>query len=129
MRAHLTIVLLLASCATPGNSVPLNGDFELAAGETTTVAGTGQTVTFDAVTEDSRCPTGVMCVWAGNARVRLRLGVAGRDSAVTLNTGLEPHAIDIGKIRLELKAVTPHPEAGKSIAPDTYRVTLRATGA
>jgi hypothetical protein len=129
MRTHLTIFLLLGACAAPGSSVPLDGDFELRPGETITVAGTGQTVTFEAVTEDSRCPIGVMCVWAGNARVKIRLGVAGQDSSVTLNTQLEPRWIAIGKLRLELKSVTPHPQAGASIAPDAYRVTLRATGA
>jgi len=129
MRNQLCVPLFLAACISASSDVPLEQDFELRPGQTVSIAGTGQTVTFDAVTEDSRCPANVVCVWAGNARVSLRLGEAGRDTSVALNTGLEPHSVSFGKIRFELKSVTPAPRAGTTTTADSYRVTLRATGA
>lgn len=129
MRTLGSYLLLVSACTTPSSSVPLEGDFELAPGQTVTIAGTGHTVTFESVAEDSRCPTGVTCVWAGNARVSLRLGVAGRDTTVALNTGIEPRTTRIGDVTLELKAVTPFPQAGTSTPAESYRVTLRAGGA
>jgi hypothetical protein len=109
--------------------VPLEQNFELRQGQTLRIAGTGQTVTFESVAEDSRCPADVVCVWAGNARVRLRVGEAGRDTTVAVNTSIEPRAIQVGKVKLELKDVTPVPHAGSKTPADSYRVTLRATGA
>ena len=128
MRTYPVLAMLLASCTAPSSTVPLEADFELTPGQTAIIAGTGQTVTFEAVAEDSRCPAGVMCVWAGNAQARLRLGEAGRDTTVALNTGIEPRTIRLGKITLELKAVTPAPQAGTTTPANSYRVTLRATG-
>jgi hypothetical protein len=129
MRNHFCVPLFLAACISASSDVPLEQDFELRPGQTVSIAGTGQTVTFEAVAEDSRCPSNVVCVWAGNARVSLRLSEAGRDTSVALNTGLEPHSVGFGKIRFELKSVTPTPRAGTKTAADSYRVTLRATGA
>ena len=129
MRTHFFLAMLVATYATQSSDAPLEKDFELRPGQTITITGTGSRVTFEAVVEDSRCPAGVQCIWAGNARVTLRVGPAGQDTTVSLNTGLEPHAVVLGKLRLELKAVTPGPQPGATIPPDTYRVTLRATAA
>ena len=43
--------------------------FELAQGESVQVA--GHSLRFVDVVEDSRCPTGVTCIWGGRAKVRL----------------------------------------------------------
>lgn len=66
-------ILVAAACVEPSVEVPLDQDFELALGRTVSIAGTPQRVTFEAVPEDSRCPIDAVCVWAGNARVSLRV--------------------------------------------------------
>ncbi|MDB5035197.1 MAG: hypothetical protein JWQ98_2438 [Chlorobi bacterium] len=44
-------------------------------------------IRFARVEEDSRCPQGVQCITAGNARVALRLSInGGTESTITLNT-------------------------------------------
>ncbi|MEO5930429.1 MAG: hypothetical protein ABIR47_10900 [Candidatus Kapaibacterium sp.] len=44
-------------------------------------------IRFARVEEDSRCPQGVQCITAGNARVALRLAIdGGAESTITLNT-------------------------------------------
>ncbi len=53
----------------------------------------GTLVGFDGVNTDSRCPSDVTCVWAGNAEVRITVGPAaglGPVHLITLNTTLEP---------------------------------------
>ncbi|HEU5218856.1 MAG TPA: hypothetical protein VFU23_09365 [Gemmatimonadales bacterium] len=128
MRTLIPMTILMVACASPSTGVPLEQDFELQPGQSASIAGTGQTVTFEGVSEDSRCPTGVVCVWAGNARVNLRVGAAGRDTSVALNTGIEPHAVQVGNLKLMLKAVTPEPQAGVKTPAEAYGITLRATG-
>ena len=124
----LTTTLLAAACVAPSTEVPLDQDFEIALGKTVAIAGTAQQVTFTAVTEDSRCPTDVVCVWAGNARISLRVTGAGTDSAIALNTGLEPRSATVNRFRLELRGLIPVPRAGTPTTPDAYRATLRVTG-
>ena len=43
-------------------------------------------LTFDALVHDSRCPTGVTCIWEGNAEVTFVLSQDGQQHAFTLNT-------------------------------------------
>lgn len=99
--------------------------FTLAVRQTARVVGTGVEVTLLSVPEDSRCPAGVTCAWAGNARVRLRGGQAGAARAVELNTTLEPRAAELLGLRVELLGVEPVPEPGEAIAPESYRARLR----
>jgi hypothetical protein len=101
----------------------LGQPFTIRIGQTATVAGTNLTVRMLAVPADSRCPTDVQCVWAGNARVDLRAG--GGD--VSLNTHEEPHAVRMGDYRLELTGLTPAPTSTESIAPAMYAATLLVT--
>lgn len=129
MRALLVATLaLMLGCVGPSTEVPLEQDFQLGLGQTVTIAGTGQQVTFEAVPEDSRCPVDAVCIWAGNARVALRVSSAGVDSSLALNTGSEPKTATLGKLRLELRGLEPAPRAATPTPPQAYRVTLRVTG-
>lgn len=127
MRSVPAALLLLTACVEPSTQVPLDQDFELGLGQTVAIAGTTQTVTFEAVPEDSRCPIDAVCVWAGNARVSLRVTQAGTDSSIALNTGSEPRSVAVGSIRLELRGLGPAPRAANSTPPEQYRATLRVS--
>ena len=124
----LATMLLAAACVAPSTEVPLDQDFEIALGKTVALAGTAQQVTFTAVTEDSRCPIDAVCVWAGNARVSLRVTAAGTDSTIALNTGSEPRSATVNRFRVELRGLVPAPRAGTPTPPEAYRATLRVTG-
>jgi len=43
-------------------------------------------IELDSVTEDSRCPVNVECIWAGNARAKFILNSNNRPSGFSLNT-------------------------------------------
>lgn len=59
---------------TPASNIALAREFELRPGESALVDGTNLRLTFVGVVEDSRCPIDAICVWAGNARIRLHAG-------------------------------------------------------
>ena len=58
-------------------------------GQTANLGG-GLTVRPFAVIEDSRCPGNTTCLWEG--RLRIRAGVSGRESELTLGQSLETPA-------------------------------------
>ncbi|AFL80773.1 hypothetical protein Aeqsu_1280 [Aequorivita sublithincola DSM 14238] len=47
----------------------------------------GVSIKFLEVLEDSRCPTGVTCIWAGRARVKVEITSEGKTEEKTLTFG------------------------------------------
>ena len=80
-------------------------------------------VRFVAVTEDSRCPRDVTCVWAGEVKVPLEIQESSK--AASLVEILEGGSTVAGAYRVTLVRVEPAPANGMNIAPQDYRVTLR----
>ena len=69
------------------------------------------------VLEDSRCPKGVECVWAGTVRLKARLtsGLGASTTEFTLGTPVTTEAEKVTLIE-----VRPAPTAGVTITPATY---------
>lgn len=106
-------------------TVYLDQSFTMRVSETVSVSGESLTVRFDAVTEDSRCPTGVQCFWAGNARVAVTLAKTGSAAqSLGLNTGLEPRIGSYLDYTIELVSLAPYPSATRPIAQRDYRATF-----
>jgi hypothetical protein len=83
-------------------------------------------VGFFQLVEDSRCPTDVVCVWEGNAAVGVGLTLGtGPTYPFTLNTTLEPGAVEHGGWRVTLVDVLPAPVSTQPIPPQAYRARLR----
>ena len=132
---HILSVLLicsLAGCATPSQpgtsgtvtsstQVPTGSQFELKPGQEARVQGSSLRIRFDGIAQDSRCPQGVQCVWAGNAVVNLRITSA--NTSLTLNTGLEPKSAGIDSFTVILVDVKPAARQGGLSASD-YRIVL-----
>lgn len=77
------------------------------------------------VPEDSRCATGVQCVWAGRARVRLRVDSAAYQRTIELRTDSTTTAVFSHTITLD--SVVPYPRAGQQIRKSEYRAWVRVT--
>jgi hypothetical protein len=117
-----------AALASASATVSLDQPFELRVGRSATVAGEGLTVSFQAVPSDSRCPTGVQCVWAGNAVVQVVLSKDGKAFGAELNTNLEPTSVDYLNYNVALVSLAPYPTAkGGAIAQSQYRATFVVT--
>lgn len=107
----------------PAASVALPSTVTLAVGETVVIDSADVEITFSAVTEDSRCPVDVTCVWAGRAVVALAVGTAGSGaSTVELEVGGQP--LEAHGLRLAATALEPLPREGEEIRPEDYRLEL-----
>lgn len=134
MKYLLLSFLLVAGyakgCKDQGE-VAFDEDFTLAPGDIVRVADSDIYLGFVSVVNESRCPTGVNCIRAGDVTVKLASGKdAARAFELKLDAGQKgPNKRQMGRHTIELHAVTPYPSADGAIEPDEYRVTLRVTGA
>jgi hypothetical protein len=106
-------------------TVTVGQDFDLAPGQTAVVDGGALSVSFVKVAEDSRCQTGVQCVWAGNGAVVATVNTPGTGKFdATLNTTLTPKTVKAGPYDITLVGLSPYPKQGSKIPPATYVATL-----
>lgn len=78
-------------------------------------------IKFLAVTEDSRCPTNVNCIWAGVARVKITLRKNGKTAAFELNTNqLDKPAVFEG-YEVRLDTLTPYPNSASPTRAADYK--------
>ena len=109
------------------DSVRLGREFKLKAGRQVTVKGTKLRIRFVAVENDSRCPSDVTCVWAGNAAVQLQLGTGRGSKTVTLNTSKSPSFAGETEYRgykVKLVDLSPYPRSDRKIVRRDYTATL-----
>ena len=98
---------------------------ELRIGEETTMPESKIRVKFLSVDDDSRCPQGVNCIWAGSVGVSLLLAAPGDEGRrVKLNTAVEPRAVSYKGQSFSIESVSPAAVEGKPIKPEDYRITL-----
>lgn len=101
---------------------------DLRPGQEVKVEETGLRVRLVSVDEDSRCPVGVNCVWAGNVRIALSLSLEGsRDEQVSINSALDPRAVRLQGRRITIEKVAPPKIIDVKIKPDEYVITLAVT--
>src|SRR5262245_40888783 len=113
------VLLLTFACiaAHPWEKViVLDQEFRLKVGESAKASAEGLNVEFDSVVEDSRCPKGVSCIWAGNAKVLLKVKTeGGKQADVALNTNANPKSSRYLDYELSLKELKPYPEGDVKI--------------
>ncbi len=84
---------------------------------------------FLGVSQDSRCPVDVECVWAGNAKITLKVSLkdSTQETAITINSHTEPTAAIYEGFRIEFVELRPVPRSNRPINPAEYRVTLKVS--
>jgi hypothetical protein len=82
--------------------------------------GTGLTLKFVSVVEDSRCPVGVDCIWAGNARIQVFASNSQGSKMLTMNTGAGPLGDQYGGYAIRLVSLTPQPPQHGKIKTEKY---------
>jgi len=122
----LAIVMNLSGCGSDEIQFHLNEEFYLSAGQYGVVSGENLQIKFTEVTEDSRCPKDVTCVWAGRATCEIELMQSGLSNRMTLTQpGLTDEYSKTAYEEYELTfRVTPYPGAGKKIPKDAYRLYI-----
>lgn len=87
----------------------------------------GLKIAFIELVEDSRCPADVQCVWAGNAKIKVRVTRNGRSKILELDTMTKGMAPNYGNYRLRLKALSPELRSNVRIDRNAYRATIEVT--
>ena len=126
--AAVAVLLAAAACATmgtPAQQAALNQDFQLARGAAAAVD--GLTVRFTQVLEDSRCPMGVQCIRAGEAKIHLELRTAsGQSDDVVLSTDrTRQRYASLGAY--DVRLVSLDPPRRTDVAHPRYVATLRVS--
>lgn len=132
MRNAWLLALAAGAAACGGPTAHEPALVEVANGDTVTVrmsAGTtaqvdGIEIVFVDVTEDSRCPTDVQCVWEGNGRITLRLTAGAETRTVSLNTATEPLSVAFAGRTFRIGDLEPLPRTDREIPQRDYRVLL-----
>jgi hypothetical protein len=119
-----SIFAMACGGSTPTNSAPPPPNtIEMTPGQTLQVG--ALQVRFVSVAGDSRCPIDVLCVWAGDAIVRVELseppGTAVPHDLHTLNLQPAVH----GGYQVDLVRLDPLPRSNEPIHPQDYRLFVR----
>ena len=98
----------------------LDEEVEIKFGESITLEKGKLTIKFKSLVGDSRCPQGVVCVWAGNAEVILEAS----KNEIALNTALDPKEQVVRDYNIQLRDVIPYPKAGAELKPEDYSIEI-----
>lgn len=129
MRVKVLVLVAAAVACTTMTEPDLGDEFELGVGEQVALTDIGLWVAFVGVSEDSRCPSQVMCVWAGNATVLVATApypdvLSSGSRTDTLHTNSDPTSLAFGSYELVLVRLDPYPETPSSISRDEYIATF-----
>jgi hypothetical protein len=131
----ISMVILLAgvlfsgsgcSSQPSGLNTSLGQKFNLKFGQTASITGEPLQITFQDMLGDSRCPTGVTCIWEGEVTCRLGINYQGTSVQQTLvrrGSGPEYATADFNTYQINF-GVQPYPQAGKTISKSDYVLNL-----
>ena len=78
--------------------------------------------------EDSRCPQDVNCVWAGNAKVTVRVtNRRGQSKTFDLNTNLQGKSARFDGYEIQLGSVSPYPRSNVRLNGNAYTASFTVT--
>jgi hypothetical protein len=135
----LPLLLILCASGTPAQKAKtvepvkerdarVENGIALKVGKEIKVEGEDLKLAFVSVTDDSRCPEGATCVWAGNGRAHLTARNAKNECVeFDLNTTLTPVEYDFGKYHIKLANLSPYPSLKHQPKPDEYVATVVVT--
>ncbi len=82
-------------------------------------------ISFEGVNNDSRCPIDVICVWAGNAEIVLKIRNKNFEQNFILNSYLFPRTIVYNQYEIELKKVLPEKKSQIELKQSDYSIQLK----
>ena len=102
----------------------LDEAFSLEVGQTKLCNCTAPAITLDGIVSDSRCPEGAMCVWEGEATVRLAIGDEWLQLSTHAFSGSAQQKDTLGGFVYTLVDVLPYPVIDQTIPQDDYEISL-----
>ena len=123
------IVALVPACAgQPANQTADFGqEFILTPGRKVSLADDELVIRFVEVVNDSRCPTGVQCIWAGEVSVKVEIEYQGQAKSMVLTqSGASESASQLLDFKISFD-VQPYPTADKQLKAADYRLSMVVT--
>lgn len=87
------------------------------------------TIRFVELVEDSRCPVDVQCIWAGNARIKIKVSKNGRSHELTLDTNGPNQVVNAEGYSIKFLGLTPEPRSNIRINRNGYVASLQVAKA
>ena len=119
--------LAIVGCATVDTTIVANpgAEFSLPLGQTAALSGTGYRITFDRVTEDSRCPVDVVCVWAGDAKIQLTIQRSTAPADIQIASLTPPNTeVVSGNLKIRFVGLAPAPRSSEPSESRKYVARL-----
>jgi len=120
----LSLLFLLLHIGAAAAIGPQEQTVSIKIGKEAILNGSGLKVRFVEVIEDSRCPEGTNCIWAGVAKIKIQLRWNGKTAVFELNTNQTDKVAVFGGYEVKLASVTPHPKANTTFQRSTYTARL-----
>ncbi len=122
------VFTLLAVLAFAGSAAARQGDtVSLKIGQQRTVKPSKVRIKFLSVVEDSRCPTDVNCIWAGNAKIKVLVSTSRNSREFEINTNLGPQGNQVDGWAINLVELTPSPTSKGAPSKGSYRAKFTVT--
>jgi len=96
-------------------------------GKTATESHSKIRVEFVELIEDSRCPTDTNCVWAGNAKIKIRVTKGGKSQMIELNSGVANKGNSFAVYEFKIVGLTPEPRSNIRINRNGYVAVISMT--
>jgi len=126
----LLVGLFITGCSNNNAAIvkaDLNQEFRLPVGQTATINGEDLSIMFKEVTNDSRCPTGVTCIWAGEAKCQTEVKFKGNSSSLILTISGSSNTPTVFESYTFTSNVEPYPKAEQTIDKNSYVLILKVT--
>lgn len=124
------VLLFLTGCAQKEELPPLSeNEVSIRFEQKVTLPTQGLVIQFAAIESDSRCPTGVECIWEGEVLVKLSISQTDQEP-VSVVLGLSPRP-EVQKSRIvdghtvELISVNPYPIHGVTVPYKKYEIVVK----
>jgi len=127
------LVAILTSCTQDpiiSGKVSLNEQFTIKEGGQVVIKGEKLSVQFSSVLDESRCPTGVQCVWEGNATISIEVSKKRKKSVraiLNTNTAIQQNELAYKNYRIKLLGLNPYPRIDEKIEAKDYEAVMIVT--
>lgn len=117
------LILLSSGCAETDNGT--QGIVNLKLGTCFNTFETKVSICLDSVFNDSRCPTGLVCIWEGDAVATFSIMKNDNVHSINLHTNNSfQNDTVIDGITIKLLSIMPYPIADAQIDPKDYKVEI-----
>jgi len=123
----LGLLLAAGMCSPTQPGAEVNQEVVLAPGQAADVPDTSLRIRLDSVVSDTRCPTDVTCVHAGDGVIQIVVSGQSDSAEYQLHTTNPPRSVQHGELTIALVQLLPQPISTRAIEPHEYRATLRVT--